>query len=78
MPDFVRHALEEHGVMTEYQSRPAYQQNDYLGWINNARRQKTKEKRLNQMLEELKRGGVYMKMPHPPSKKKNRRIKEDI
>ena len=27
----------------------------------------TKEKRLRQMLEELERGGVYMKMKHPAS-----------
>ncbi|HSH04861.1 MAG TPA: YdeI/OmpD-associated family protein, partial [Anaerolineae bacterium] len=45
------------------------QQNDYLGWINRAKRPATKQKRLNQMLDELEQGGVYMKMDHPPSKK---------
>ena len=67
MPDFVRQALEERGLMAPYQKRPAYQQNDYVGWINRAKRQETQEKRLRQMLEELARGGVYMKMNHPPS-----------
>jgi hypothetical protein len=43
--------------------------NDYIGWINRAKLQKTKEKRLNQMLDELEIGGVYMKMAHPSSKK---------
>lgn len=69
MPDFVMRALEECGLMTEYQARPAYQQNDYIGWINSAKQQETKEKRLRQMLEELAKGGVYMNMDHPPSKK---------
>lgn len=69
MPDFVRQALEARGLMADYRARPAYQQNDYLSWINRARRQATKEKRLQQMLDELAQGGVYMKMDHPPSRK---------
>ena len=67
MSDFVRQALVERGLMEAYRKRPAYQQNDYLGWINRARHRETKEKRLRQMLEELEKGGVYMKMKHPPS-----------
>jgi uncharacterized protein YdeI (YjbR/CyaY-like superfamily) len=69
MPDFVTRALQEHSLMAEYQARPAYQQNDYIGWIINAKLQATKEKRLRQMLEELEKGGVYMNMAHPPSRK---------
>ena len=67
MPDFVRQALDERGLMEAYRKRPAYQQNDYLGWINRAKHPETKEKRLRRMLEELERGGVYMKMKHPAS-----------
>ncbi len=69
MPDFVKHALDERGLMAAYRERPAYQQNDYLGWINRAKRQETKEKRLHQMLDELKLGGVYMNMRHTASEK---------
>jgi uncharacterized protein YdeI (YjbR/CyaY-like superfamily) len=69
MPEFVRQALEESGLMDDYKNRPAYQQNDYVGWINRAKQQDTKEKRLRQMLDELRVGGVYMKMSHPASKK---------
>lgn len=69
MPQFVAEALQARGLMQAYRERPAYQQNDYLGWINQARRQATKEKRLAQMLDELERGGVYMNMKHPPSAK---------
>ena len=67
MPDFVKQVLDERGLMEAYQERPAYQQNDYIRWINRAKRPETKEKRLRQMLEELERGGIYMKMKHPAS-----------
>lgn len=70
MPGFVREALEAHGLMDAYLERPDYQQNDYIGWIDQAKQQATKEKRLAQMLDELEKGGVYMKMPHAPSAKK--------
>ena len=69
MPGFVKQALEERGLIIEYFERPAYQQNDYVGWINSAKKQETKEKRLHQMLNELEKGGVYMNMEHSPSKK---------
>ena len=68
MPDYVESALVDSGLMETYRERPPYQQNDYIGWINKAKLQETKDKRLNQMLEELEKGGVYMKMPHPPSR----------
>lgn len=71
MPGFVKKALQERGLLAAYQQRPAYQQNDYIGWINSAKRQETKEKRLAQMLDELEAGGVYMKMAHPASRKKD-------
>jgi hypothetical protein len=69
MPAFVNKALEEQGLMRAYLERPAYQQNDYVGWINRAKRPNTKERRLQQMLHELEIGGVYMGMEHPPSRK---------
>jgi uncharacterized protein YdeI (YjbR/CyaY-like superfamily) len=48
--------------MNAYLARPPYQQNDYIGWITRAKLESTKQKRLNQMLDELELGGVYMKM----------------
>ncbi|MGH1361738.1 MAG: YdeI/OmpD-associated family protein [Burkholderiaceae bacterium] len=69
MPSFVKAALEGQALMQDYLERPAYQQNDYIGGINQAKQDSTKRKRLNQMLNELKQGGVYMKMPHPASAK---------
>ncbi|RDH85807.1 MAG: hypothetical protein DIZ78_10155 [endosymbiont of Escarpia spicata] len=70
MPDYIEKALKDNGVKQDYMARPAYQRNDYLGWIACAKKEETKKKRLNQMLHELKVGGVYMKMKHPASTKK--------
>lgn len=62
MPDFVRAAIEARGLMQKYEARPAYQRNDYLMWINGAKREGTRRQRLGQMLDELESGGVYMRM----------------
>ena len=66
MPKFMRDALNEHGLMDAYNARPPYQRNDYIGWVNRAKREETKQKRLNQMLDELAKGGIYMKMKWNP------------
>jgi hypothetical protein len=68
MPDYVRESLIIRGLMDAYLERPAYQQNDYIGWITRAKRQDTKERRLAQMLEELEGGDKYMKMTYRPRK----------
>ena len=62
MPDDIREALTERGLMDAYHARPDYQQNDYIGWIGRAKLEETKQKRLNQMLEELEGGRLYMNM----------------
>lgn len=62
MPEEIAAALAQRGLAAAYASRPAYQQNDYIGWITRAVRPATRRKRLDQMLDELDRGGVYMKM----------------
>ena len=69
MPDFVKEALVSEGLMRDYESRPPYQRNDYLLWINEAKQDATKKRRLRQMLDELSAGGVYMKMKHRGSRK---------
>jgi len=62
MPNDIRDALNEHGLMDAYRARPAYQQNDYIGWIRRAKLAVTHQKRLDQMLDELKGGKTYMNM----------------
>ncbi len=70
MPPDIKNALVGSGLMNEYKARPAYQQNDYIGWITRAKLPATRTKRLEQMLAELKAGGVYMKMKHSASIKR--------
>lgn len=67
MPDDVAELLAQHGVRSAYDDRPAYQRNDYLAWITRAKQPETRSKRINQMLSELEKGGVYMRMRHRPS-----------
>jgi len=62
MPKNIRALLLKHGLLKLYNARPPYQRNDYLGWISGAKLETTREKRINQMLEELKEGDRYMKM----------------
>jgi len=66
MPAFVRKALMERGLMGAYRSRPAYQRNDYVGWIVRAKLKATRLRRLNQMLGELEGGKLYMNMTYSP------------
>lgn len=62
MPDFIRNALHQRGLMEAYQARPPYQRNDYMGRITRAKLDRTKQKRLKQMLDELEGGKLYMNM----------------
>ncbi|MGZ5384107.1 MAG: YdeI/OmpD-associated family protein [Acidimicrobiia bacterium] len=69
MPDDVRAELQARGLIEAYDRRPFYQRNDYLAWIGRAKLLETRQKRIGRMLDELHRGGVYMGMDHPPSRK---------
>ena len=62
MPDDIAQRLDGTALTDLYAARPAYQRNDYLAWIARAKRPATREKRVTQMLDELKKGGVYMGM----------------
>ncbi|HEY5983633.1 MAG TPA: YdeI/OmpD-associated family protein [Anaerolineales bacterium] len=66
VPAFVRTALREAGLSRRYQLRPAYQRNDYIGWITRGKLAQTRTRRLQQMLDELRKGDVYMKMRWKP------------
>ena len=68
MPKFLREALVGHGLAEAYGNRPPYQQNDYIGWIIRAKREETRKKRLEQMLDELRRGDRYMNMAYRGTK----------
>jgi uncharacterized protein YdeI (YjbR/CyaY-like superfamily) len=58
----IRERLKSSGTRTAYNERPPYQRNDYLIWIDQAKKPETRERRIRQMIDELRRGDVYMKM----------------
>lgn len=62
IPPDIAHRLDARGLRAQYDARPPYQRNDYIGWITRAKLPETREKRLAQMLDELETGGVYMRM----------------
>lgn len=68
MPEFIKKAITDNNLTQEYKERPDYQQNDYIGWITQAKLDETKIKRLNQMIDELKKGTLYMKMKYHKKK----------
>lgn len=70
MPDDVAKALRGGRLRDDYDARPRYQRNDYIGWIIRAKSDATRRKRIGQMVSELKTGGVYMGMTHKPSAKR--------
>lgn len=66
MPEDVQDVLRNSGLEEAYNARPPYQRNDYIGWIERAKRDETRQRRINQMLDELEQGDVYMKMDWTP------------
>lgn len=64
MPDDIRALIDARDLGAAYAARPAYQRNDYLGWIGRAKREETRQKRIAQMLDELAAGDRYMRMAY--------------
>ena len=62
MPEDIAALLAKRRLQSAYAERPPYQRNDYLGWIARARRAETRQRRIEQMLEELAGSELYMKM----------------
>jgi hypothetical protein len=71
MPGNVRAALEKRNLMEAYFARPQYQKTEYLKWIALAAGPAAKQKRLDQMLEELEKGNLFKgeawSPPPPPN-----------
>jgi uncharacterized protein YdeI (YjbR/CyaY-like superfamily) len=69
MPGNVRAALDKRDLMDAYLARPAYQKDDYLKWISLAAGPAAKQKRLEQMLDELEKGSLFKGEPWTPPEK---------
>lgn len=59
IPPYIKKALEEGEVLKKYEALPYFKRKGYVEWIEGAILPETKQKRINQMVEELPRG-VYM------------------
>ncbi len=66
MPGNVRGALAKRKLLEAFEARPDYQQNEYLKWITTAAGPTTKQQRLDQMLDELEKGGTFKGEPWTP------------
>lgn len=64
MPEEIAERLNCEKLMDAYHQRPPYQQNDYLGWIARAKLPETRQKRIEQMVDELRGGKLYMNMKY--------------
>jgi hypothetical protein len=63
MPGNVKSALDKRSLMDAFRDRPTYQQDDYLKWISTAAGPTMKQQRLDQMLDELEKGGSFKGTP---------------
>jgi hypothetical protein len=63
MPGQVKGALAKRNLLATFQERPQYQQDDYLKWIALAAGPQQKQARMDQMLEELEKGGIFKGEP---------------
>ncbi len=66
VPEAIAEALAPADLTQAYAARPQYQRTDYLNWIARAKQPATKQRRLTQMLAELKAGDVYMRQSWRP------------
>ena len=64
IPEYVSAALDKNSLWERYRARPPYQRNDYIGWITRGKREETRQKRIDQMLDELRNGDAYMGMDY--------------
>ena len=68
LPTKIKNILVKENLFEAYEKRPFYQRNDYLHWITSAKRKDTTNKRIVQMIEELRDGNTYMKMEYKREK----------
>ena len=72
MPSDIEEALRRSRLIDAYRPRSDFQQNDYVGRISRAKLAATRARRLQQMLDELAKGDIYMKMAWRPPAERGR------
>ncbi len=66
MPGNIKTALAKRDLLDAFAARPDYQRNEYLKWIAQAAGPAAKDKRLQQMLDEVASGGLFKGEPWTP------------
>lgn len=66
MPGNVKGALAKRDLLDAFAARPDYQRNEYLKWIALAAGPAAKDKRLQQMLDEVASGNAFKGEPWTP------------
>lgn len=61
MPAALKRVLVQHDLTKNFGDRPPYQRRDYISWVTDAKRQETRDKRLETIVDDLQ-SGRYMKM----------------
>jgi len=63
IPPYIKKVLQREGLLEKYNQQIYTYRKGYAQWIEGAKRQETKDKRMRQMIRELKERKVYMGMP---------------
>ena len=62
LPDWYKKVLQKEKLLEKYESQIYTYRKGYLQWIEGAKQPQTKEKRINQMISEVRGGKIYMGM----------------
>src|SRR4051812_43556158 len=63
MPGQVKGALAKRNLLDTYIARPQYQKDDYLKWVAAAAGPTEKQKRIDQLVDEIEKGNVFKGEP---------------
>ncbi len=63
LPEWLKKILSDEGLLEKYEAQIYTYRKGYLRWIEEAKQEKTKKKRIEIMLRELHEGKGYMGMP---------------
>lgn len=63
IPSFIKKILEKEKLLEKYQAQIYSYRKGYIRWVEEAKHEETKQKRIAIMLKELREGKYYMGMP---------------
>lgn len=70
LPLYIKKALQQSKLLDAFEKQIYTYRKGYVHWIEQAKQEETKQRRIAQMLREVKSGKEYMGMQRAPSRKK--------